>query len=1312
MAGAAQQGAGRRAWGAPPAPKPAAEHRREMEAAATVSPPPQAALPHAHVGSARSKRALPHLSAVAGMSPRGRAEGEASQQQSRRGLMAMLPGAHRHKQQALAAHGAAAGQAAGTIGAAWEPAAPPEPPLLPSASPAGLTGLVPQGEEEDTVLIGSAAPSFSQPALLLPQPQAMGPPPPPPQQEQQAQHSRRPSSLPHDLATEDLSLTALAAASRRVTRYSSAPSMPSTSSSSGTSEAAQDAYREDHQQEQAQQPAPPEAGSERGMLPTGPSAYSPQLQQQQQQLRQLQQQQQQQQMARLNSAELTVLRQSLAELQLDSGDEGCSVGAAGCNDDIPDQLVLQALSSRLGRLDSQKRRVLLEVLAKIEGLGGAGCGSSAAGDGEAGRSSCSEAAGEHAGLASMAASQLIAELLHSSRRASPADGGGPRAAAEPVAGQAAPASPSADGTAADPAERSQLLSESGRLPEPEPQPSGEAAGAEAASAAPAAPDAGPHSPSKAMAGKLAVLRSRSSSFASRQQSGSGEAAAGSGASPSLPTAAQDVAALAAAVIGSARQASLSREQPQQMLPPQQQQQQPQPAAHLGHGSCKLHPMVQQRHRERSRLSVDGLRGPARQARPPRAEQQRSHLSPAVSVASSAAGDALSAFAAEHQVLPQPDGGAAASPAAASLHSSVDPLSAGMGDSLELLGQPSELYLATGPAASLSPHSARGQLPHTTTLPVLSPAGYSPTGKLQPGTAASAGCRASPEALAAAALAAASSRGSTAGGGASTSAAPSPAALLHCQELTLVLLDTWGDSHFVGLSGLQLLGPDGQPLPLGAEQLAADPPDLNCFPGHSGDVRTVDKLADGCNNTTDDAHMWLAPVKRQLSAAAAAAASASLRASHAGQGGSWAGLPEAAQAFNLLSVRLPAGGAWLSGLRVWNYNKSPADTSRGVKRMLVLADGVEVSPPGGVLVRRAPGTAAFPFGQHIPLHTCWAAAAGGGIDTGTGSAAARASGGSSPPRPPRRTTLQSGAGRTAAGQQAQQAQKQLSTHSESVAWVCNLPDPAAALEYLQRAALLAKAAGPGGGLVGQPGECFATALPCGFALRLVLLSSWGCPHYVGLSGLEVRDAVRGPLRIRPDQVFAVPNSVAALPAMAGDVRTPDKLVDGNTSGAAPHSWLAPLDGQQGNALHVMLDAPVLLSALRVWNYAKTPNRGVQQLEVYLDESLVWKGLLQRAPAELAPGQDFAQTLCFSEEAMAEAAATARRRAVAAAHSRSGRAAAATGGALPGATLGVEGVEEWCQAQERVVLVNEGEYVAFPPDTNVGPADARPVTSVVA
>lgn len=114
----------------------------------------------------------------------------------------------------------------------------------------------------------------------------------------------------------------------------------------------------------------------------------------------------------------------------------------------------------------------------------------------------------------------------------------------------------------------------------------------------------------------------------------------------------------------------------------------------------------------------------------------------------------------------------------------------------------------------------------------------------------------------------------------------------------------------------------------------------------------------------------------------------------------------------------------------------------------------------------------------------------------------------------------------------------------------------------------------------------------------------------------------------------------------------------------------------------------------------------------------QGLLQRAPAEVAPGEDFSQTLCFSEEAMQETAAVARRRAAADARmpamqrTGGGSSRATAAGSLPGAPLGVEGVEEWAQQQERVVLYNQGMYVAFPPDAAAPlPATARPITALV-
>lgn len=114
----------------------------------------------------------------------------------------------------------------------------------------------------------------------------------------------------------------------------------------------------------------------------------------------------------------------------------------------------------------------------------------------------------------------------------------------------------------------------------------------------------------------------------------------------------------------------------------------------------------------------------------------------------------------------------------------------------------------------------------------------------------------------------------------------------------------------------------------------------------------------------------------------------------------------------------------------------------------------------------------------------------------------------------------------------------------------------------------------------------------------------------------------------------------------------------------------------------------------------------------------QGLLQRSPEELAPGEDFSQTLCFSEEAMQAAAGAARRRAAAAAPAKPVKqgAGAARGagpaGCLPGAPLGMEGVEEWCHRQEVVVLINEGQYVVAPDESPVLAAAARPLTALVA
>lgn len=49
-------------------------------------------------------------------------------------------------------------------------------------------------------------------------------------------------------------------------------------------------------------------------------------------------------------------------------------------------------------------------------------------------------------------------------------------------------------------------------------------------------------------------------------------------------------------------------------------------------------------------------------------------------------------------------------------------------------------------------------------------------------------------------------------------------------------------------------------------------------------------------------------------------------------------------------------------------------------------------------------------------------------------------------------------------------------------------------------------------------------------------------------------------------------------------------------------------QQGLADQVFVKRKLgcpMRTRCRVWNYGKTPSRGVQELECYLDEQLVWK-----------------------------------------------------------------------------------------------------------
>ena len=162
--------------------------------------------------------------------------------------------------------------------------------------------------------------------------------------------------------------------------------------------------------------------------------------------------------------------------------------------------------------------------------------------------------------------------------------------------------------------------------------------------------------------------------------------------------------------------------------------------------------------------------------------------------------------------------------------------------------------------------------------------------------------------------------------------PAHKASLRGRKLKIVILETWGDSFYVGLTGIQVFGSAGS-FSLQKNQIEASPKDLNVIPGYSGDYRTLEKLINNRNATTDDHNMWL--------------------------------IPFAQGRFPFIEVDLGENRG-ITGIKFWNYNKSTEDTARGVKRILIYLDGKCMTSETGVLIRKAPGHSEYDFGQLVSL----------------------------------------------------------------------------------------------------------------------------------------------------------------------------------------------------------------------------------------------------------------------------------------------------------------------------------------------------------
>jgi hypothetical protein len=169
--------------------------------------------------------------------------------------------------------------------------------------------------------------------------------------------------------------------------------------------------------------------------------------------------------------------------------------------------------------------------------------------------------------------------------------------------------------------------------------------------------------------------------------------------------------------------------------------------------------------------------------------------------------------------------------------------------------------------------------------------------------------------------------------------PGSAAGVIARVLTIEVLATWGDPSYVGMTALHVLDANGEPLALTEHDIDATPRDLNDIPGVTGHDRTLDKLLDGVDVTTDDRHMWLAPVASDDDVPLCT-----------------------------MTLTLAASPQRIAGLSLWNYNKDLEGTLRGVGVVRVHADGHLLTPWYGVAVPKAPGVASCDFGCTLPLPT--------------------------------------------------------------------------------------------------------------------------------------------------------------------------------------------------------------------------------------------------------------------------------------------------------------------------------------------------------